>query len=447
MKYLLNFIFIYSLTLHAQDTAYDLYKCEELTLKEPPFYVSDEWRQGDKIWENLRDIKNSDKVTHYIPRGSIVYSPPELYEGSNEPDYRVPIKVLNVPSKEWEDNILKSKNRGATSLRNMATGTKNLNRAKIGTTGWIDKRSLRSAGDYVFHLTDEAPVFKGPKGIEFNKKPFRLYKNPSGEFAVNRCCSTAQGASEDRCFDQYKYEMLDNDLKVLDTTYMDLPRCNLANYLTPIGKDVASSLNSIIKLLREENPEITMNQLERLPASQSWSGSNTPRVIREKMVKMKIDPETGNGPFGSFQYKPDDSVRSDSYLTTNSQCAFMQVLKKHQENCKDAGCQVQFGNMYHHEAWGIHKSHDTGHCIDIRPFRKSDDIDFGITYQNTMRYDRDKTKEFIKLLKSGGATTIIFNDGKIEGLSRDRSGVHDDHIHVCFDEESANVQNACKNGI
>ncbi|GAB4018070.1 MAG: hypothetical protein Fur0010_19070 [Bdellovibrio sp.] len=446
MKRMIIFISILSFELNAVEDVTQVYRCEEIKTKKPPFYVSDEWRQGDKIWENFRDIKNSNKITHYIPRGSVVFSPPELYEGSNEPDHRVPVQVLSVPSIKWEENILAARNRDASSIRRMATGTKDLDRAKIGTVGWIDKRSLRSAGDYIFHLTDEAPIFKGPNSRQFNKKPFRLAVNAAGEFNVMRCCDQTQGSTEDRCFDQYKYQMLDNDLNLLDTTYMDLSRCNMANYLTPIGKDVARSLNSILKLLRQDHPDLTMNQLERLPAYQEWNGTN-PRVIRDKMVKMKIDEETGQGPFGSYQYKPDDAVRSDAYLMTTSQCAFLQVLKKHQENCKEVGCQVQFGNMYHHEAWGIHQSHDTVHCIDIRPFRKSDDVDFGLEYKNTGRYDRSKTENFINLLKKAGATTIIFNDTKIKGVSRDSRGVHDDHIHVCFDEVEPQVQNACRDGI
>ena len=436
---------IFSQSLFAEE--FTAMKCQEIETKDPPFYVSDEWRQGDKIWENLRDIKDSYKVTNYIPRGSIVYSPPELYEGSNEPDTRVPIKVLNVPSKEWEDNILNSKNRGKTSLRNMATGTKNLNRAKQGTEGWIDKRSLRSAGNYVFFLQDDAPIFKGPNNRDFNKKPFRLATNAAGDFKVNRCCNASAAIATDQCFDHYLYEMLDMNLTVVDTVYMDMPRCNMSNFLTPIGKDVVEPLVRIVDELRNENPNLTMNQLERLPANQYWRNSSTPSIVREKMVKMVIDQETGQGPHGSFHYKDDDKVQSDSYMTTYSQCAFVKVLKKFKEDCKDEGCQVQFGDSYHHDAWGVHKGHDSGECVDVRPFRQSDDIDFGLDYTNKGRYSQTKTETFINLLKKSGARTIIFNDRKIGGLSRDSGGVHDDHIHVCFGEDQSKVQDTCRNGL
>ena len=105
--------------------------------------------------------------------------------------------------------------------------------------------------------------------------------------------------------------------------------------------------------------------------------------------------------------------------------------------------------MYHADSWKVHTGHDSGECVDIRPFRKNDNNNEGLVYSNNKfsRYDREKTKKFIGLLKKAGARTTIFNDRKIKGLSRDSSGVHNDHIHVCFGENKSAVQKTCKNGL
>lgn len=163
------------------------------------------------------------------------------------------------------------------------------------------------------------------------------------------------------------------------------------------------------------------------------------------MVKVPLI-EGQQGPFGSYHYKPDDRVNSEAYLKPTSQCAFLEVLKKHQQQCTSAGCQVHFGDAFHQDSWGVHGGHDSGECIDIRPFRKSDNTDEGFSYK-WGRYDRDKTKNFVALLKESGAKTIIFNDSKIPGLSRDSRGIHDDHIHVCFGENTSKVQKTCRDGL
>jgi len=188
---------------------------------------------------------------------------------------------------------------------------------------------------------------------------------------------------------------------------------------------------------------MAIDQLELLPSKQNWRNGK-PVVTRQEMIKVKIDDETGEGPFNSFHYRPDDKVSSDLYLKPNSHCAFLRVLEQHNKDCTSMGCQVQFGDMYHSDSWGVHQGHDSGECIDIRPLRKMDDGNSGLTYRHG-RYDREKTKAFITLLKKAGARFTIFNDKQITGLSRDAS-VHDDHIHVCFGENREKVQTTCQQG-
>lgn len=422
------------------------YICEDTQLEEPPFYVSDEYRQGDKIWENLRNINDQNNPDQYIPKGSIVYTPPAFFEVSDTSDRRVPIKVLSVPSLENENKIRNSKKRRSYSISSMINTTGNKKRAERFSVGWIDVKSLRKASDYTFFVKKDSPLYKTPKGTDINDKEITLSVT-NGKFDVQRCCTPDSVERDSYCFDKYKLNIIKND-KVVDYVFarQDFIECNLLGDLKPISNQVIDPVRNILNIMRVNTPTMAIDELEILPAYHQYSGSR-PILARSEMVKINIDDETGDAPFGSFHYRPDDKVSSDAYLKPNSQCAFLQVLKKHNKDCKDAGCQVQFGDMYHHDAWGAHSGHDSGECVDIRPFRKSDDSDAGLTYKQTSRYDREKTKSFIKILLDAGARYTIFNDRKISGISRDSSGVHDDHIHVCFGENVKKVQDTCKNGL
>lgn len=79
-----------------------------------------------------------------------------------------------------------------------------------------------------------------------------------------------------------------------------------------------------------------------------------------------------------------------------------------------------------------HASHQRGIDVDFRPLRK--DGQSAPTNFNAQAYDRERTREFIKLVKEVYPNAnIIFNDPVLigEGLTRAFKG-HNDHVHVSF---------------
>lgn len=446
MKSILAFVLMSCLGLHAQESENNiLHICQDIQIEKQPFYISDEYRQGDKIWENLRNIDNQNLKDQYIPRGSIVYTPPEFVEKMNESTQRIPVKVLSIPSKENEDNIRNSKKRSYNSISSMAS-TGSLKRVEAFSVGWIDKKSVRKASDYTFMVTKDSPLYRSPGKKVINDNYISLSVT-NGKYDVKRCCTPDTYQGEEYCFDQYKFLVIDKDNNKLDELFIkeNMMECQFIRNLAPVANRIVEPIKSILGVLRVENPEMAIDELEMLPTYNTWY-SGTPKISRKEMVKFRLDTETGEGPFGSMHYRADDKVNSDAYLKPNSHCSLLQVMKKHKEDCKGAGCQIQFGDMYHHDNWGAHSGHDSGECIDIRPFRKSDDDNAGLTYRHG-RYDHEKTRKFIQLLKDAGARSTIFNDRKISGISRDSSGVHNDHIHVCFGENVSKVQETCKSGL
>ena len=437
-------------SLYAQDDSLILpsapeFLCNQQKLAVPPFYISDEYEQGDRIWENFRKFENDKIVDKYIPRGSIVYTPEEMI-GTEGSTVSVPVKILSVPSKENEDRIRNSKSNRRNSIEDKVADSKSLKginrkRVKVNDIGWIGKASLKEAKNHTFMVTKDSPIYKSPAGTAISDKQITLSYDDTG-YDVLRCCTPDTFNGPITCFDRYKFILQDLEGNDLESFYVKNLECSFIQNLAPISNTIITPIKSILNLMRVESPKFSIDELELLPSYQSWSGY-TSRIKRSEMAKMPYDNETSQGPFGSYHYRPDDQQNSDAYMKPNSQCALLQVLKKHQESCTTAGCQVQLGDMYHHDNWGSHESHDSGECVDIRPFRKNDDDNAGLSYTQTSRYDREKTKSFIKLLRDSGARVIIFNDTQITARRLEN---HNNHIHVCFGENRQKVKNTCKNG-
>ena len=175
------------------------------------------------------------------------------------------------------------------------------------------------------------------------------------------------------------------------------------------------------------------------------------------LTKLPLDYESYDGkgmtgPFGSYHYSSDDKGASDVYSKPLTGCAFMKVLEQHQKSCKGDGCQVQFGDLFHLKSWGSHKFHGSGKCIDIRPL-KNQNSKTSLTYRSS-KYDREKTLNFIKLLKDAGGSPIVFDDRKVINEFPNRAdirptsdGSHSNHIHVCFDPKSSKVKKTCYQGL
>ena len=77
-----------------------------------------------------------------------------------------------------------------------------------------------------------------------------------------------------------------------------------------------------------------------------------------------------------------------------------------------------------------HESHQNGREADLRPFRK--DGQMLPTNINDESYDRTKTREFVKFVKSEEPDAVVlFNDPQLikEGLTRYYKG-HHNHLHL-----------------
>ncbi len=95
-----------------------------------------------------------------------------------------------------------------------------------------------------------------------------------------------------------------------------------------------------------------------------------------------------------------------------------------------------------------HKGHEDGKIFDMRPLRNDSLTGAGaqLTYyapgnktQIHPNYDRELTKEFIKLVRKLHPNVyVLFNDPEIAGqgeftfVHSDNSGIHDNHLHLEF---------------
>lgn len=159
---------------------------------------------------------------------------------------------------------------------------------------------------------------------------------------------------------------------------------------------------------------------------------------------------------GSYHYATESNPRvgaSDeiqTYAKPVTACGIArlaQTWKKY--HCPDGGnsngCRLSTGDISDRtlKKFDGHKSHTDGECFDIRPMRKSG---VGPLDYNSGSYDRAKTRELLKVLKSLGGTNIFFNDPQLrkEGLAS-YAGGHHNHIHVCFKQSTPAVRNSCSN--
>ncbi len=444
MKNIIIFLFIFN--------SYADYECIESTIAEPPFYVSDEYKQGDKMYENLRSVKNPEKVDKFLPRSSVVRIDPTVYEYSDSENYRVPVEVISVPSEQAEiaaKGISERRDsRGNSQIKRFihtVSGTKGLSRSQKGDVGFIHKKALKKIDDYVFVLKEDSPVFKTIGDIDPASVAIS-FELVNGKFAIERCCKEE---AEETCFDRYKLNIINSEGMILKTGSYNVEGCDILSDSYPLPRETFSPVLSMIREMREfdDFKDFNVFDFETLPANNYWG--RTQVAIRPEMTKFPFDKETGLGPYNSYHYTPDDYHNSDSYLHPASQCAFMSALKTFERACGDnPGCLVQVGDMYHHDSWEAHVSHDSGHCIDIRPMRNDKTSSFAepLTFYSSS-YSKERTKMLMDSLNEAGADVIIFNDKGIKTNYRVNQNVkgHNNHVHVCFKPTNKKVAKSCEN--
>lgn len=211
----------------------------------------------------------------------------------------------------------------------------------------------------------------------------------------------------------------------------------------------------------------TANATETVQTNESAYELQTPRIRQIMIQESRRSQKRGlvplpmkseyNGPFGAFHYNPDAGLK-DVFINPTTSCGFQNLLKEwRDESCKpsagkdyeDMGCRVAFGNISHRDivkgpvsGWP-HVSHTHGYCIDIRPMRKGEFTNSGLTYKQGV-YDREKTSEFLKMAQEYGASPVLFNDPQIYSRRRSPhyvprvawSSGHDNHLHICLKPEN-----------
>lgn len=428
--------------------------CEESKTEKPPFYISTGYRQSTRLSENLRSLKNKRRTQAYLPRGSIVQVDPELVSDGASSKYRVPVRVIEVTDKSLE-NELKGRNRVTNFFKRMSWTRRNLPRAEAGDVGFLSPKSLKPADKFTFIIKEDSPLYDRPELRNRLNVPLTL-KMDGDQFLGKYCCRHKSRYDEDPvCFFRYTYQAIDKNREIISEFQMG--NCHSLEDLVPITNrnGIFESIQNILDNLDREYPgfgigkgtgygdDVKFSGLRFLPEKR-WDRSRKQTITRELMIRIPIDKETKEGPYGSFHYNADDENSNDAFLQPASLCAFMEVLKKFQRECREPGCQVQFGDLFHKASWGKHASHGDGTCIDIRPFRRNSDTDAALHYESR-NYDREKTQRFIHILREAGGRPIYFNDPGIRGIGRVEG--HGNHIHVCFKPKRDQVKEACNKGL
>lgn len=173
--------------------------------------------------------------------------------------------------------------------------------------------------------------------------------------------------------------------------------------------------------------------------------------------------------FNSYHYSSfSEDETDDEWGKPESVCALMQVLKKYDEEvCNTEACRIGFGHFMYRRNLGVHRYHDNGECVDIRPINNDPEFLYSRVYSYDKRYDREKTRELIKIIKKAGGSidftdkklgresemrTLQFEETQYEELNGERAfrdpGVgHKNHLHVCFKRNNPYVKKACTQGI
>ncbi|MAZ47703.1 MAG: hypothetical protein CME65_04025 [Halobacteriovoraceae bacterium] len=501
------------------DSELELPMCEDIASEEPPFFVSDTYMQtatnrlGTQVnleYENFRDLEDpsNNRLNRYIPRGSIVYTPPELMEIDDQPR-RVPVKVLNVRTEVEETARNAGRVRGGDWFKSLflrsGSRTRQVNeasRVEVGDVGYIDNNSLKPAGEFVFYLEKDSPVYSTPSGVPLNGKAIRPKMLDEENYLKRKCCfqvPNLEGAAENLtngfqnpedllkeiCFEFHLYDVFDeNNELVAESQILDGLGCGLIGNLEAIPNALDPAISGINNILQQNraafsvlDEEFGVEDLEILMVDATVDGES----VKEPTVRIPVNDRTNLGPFNTRVYSP-DSENIDGRLHPMATCGFLRIAQAWQEICSDPGCQIQFGNAYVHDRWGPHTSHDSARCMDIRPFRLSEledpdpeahpDEDRGVHYlwhgprvePQNRRYDQEKTINFMSLLVRAGADVVIFGDaGAVNAVNavrrdtqttdpenynpsavqRDGSGLHHNHIHFCLDPERDQVQETC----
>jgi hypothetical protein len=413
-------------------------KCHEILSDKRPFEIMSSVQPKDpkarpnlKAWEHFRDTKNLQKVVGYVPKASIV----RLNRSAKMPDRKgqkttyVSVEVLSLPSSVVDEKARKARN----PIKDRVVGPGE--RVKAGAIGYVSADALDEVSGYTFIVNQDAPLFDlGGNAVALGGKSLKLAQTAEGKFRVNQCCVENSGGKPPTCADNYIFHIIDPNSKITkdEIALSTDPCCNVLPHLRVVRDDQVESLLAFTRMAQSEH----RGDLATLEYIDSMG-----------MVKLPIDAESGDGPFGSWHYGADkgNAISEDAYMNATSACAFMRVLEYHQKICRSPGCEIQWGDAFHPKAWQVHGGHESGTCIDLRPLKTVDNRDpQRISIASRSVYDWIKTKQLVERFSKAGATTIFFNDKRIPEAGWYAG--HADHIHVCFAPTDQKVQDTCRSG-
>jgi len=396
-------------------------------------------------WENFRLETDSRGVVGYLPQRSIVrvLDPSVARADLANRNLYVPVEVVSVPNEETARI-----NRGNRQLRDVLASE--LAPVKVGDRGRIYADSLTPAGNYTYLVTKNSAL-----GRIFEFESFRMASaralelvttsiNGVTNYRARKCCTRVSPTSSAQCTYSHLFRVFDKDMRLIDTLGLDVASCGFFDNVRPVDKSVARALLEVVEAAQE---------LQR-----SYSPGRMEYIDSLGLVKFPFSYDTQEGPYNSFHYNSSPSEAAsmqDAFMNVTAACAFTKVLQEWNRTHPSDRSQIQIGDMWHLQTWGVHRSHEQksehggypGTCVDIRPLAKTSER-AGLSYTDTSRYDRTATQAFVDLLRRAGADTIIFNDRRIEGRTNEGSvRNHDDHLHICFNPTDSTVQGTCRDGL
>jgi hypothetical protein len=499
--------------------------CLSKTIR-PPFWVMEEYLQGEKQHENVRNIDDWYDADKYAPLLTLVTVPAELMNLKTSKSFRVPVEVISVPNNELEKT---AKDSSKTLLAIKFAGIKKKERIKVGDVGFLHKKSLRRFDDYSYIVHKQAPLFKTPAGEILNGFSIEPVQDDN-QFLIQKCCQTNDVGKN--CYDKYMFDILNEYGQLLALDQSLRVNCHpLFNNIAAVPNKVLKPVENLLLLLEDAakvSEGFSKTGVEKLELIVQPKNKKNPSTI--KLIKYPIQDDGFTGPFNTCHYNQDDEVNSDAFIDPDSACAFFQFTKTFEKTNKGVDCEVQFGDIFHkikcnniakqdeefseceklkqsdlppekkalidfEQEWRAHKSHGSGECVDIRPFRKKnnkldDKVVWYHTYKNKKgnwiadrtklneNYDQKRTIQFMELAIKAGATKVFFNDPAVIKHFKDpkvqqklipispenknkqpsfwndwweiggrEENDHDNHIHICFKKQNPRVEATCNNGV
>lgn len=427
-----------------------------------------------------------------IPRRSVVQIPTEnqqirdmLRRNRNlreNADLWVPVKVLSTPpineklaqaksvtiSKVSQDRQKKS----AGFPEDAKVSNTILKTPLVGRMRLRDLEPTEKQGDFVFIVKKDSPLLtalvdpRNPMSATTEPFALELFK-VKDQFQVNRCCNKPfeQEVSnvEKVCRDFAVFKVIgarnSNDNEI--TFASPCENCILES-LVPMSRDFLKPLEDLLRGLQQQD-ESALTSLAKI---EQLNFIDTRGLVQIPVADIENNDDGQRGPFWSYHYQK-ESGNADLYLKPESACGFIQVLKHWNERHCPTGkhdCRIEFGNASHAyytagvntQAWE-HRGHDTGECIDIRPFKKnatgpSSGRNFG------RQFNRADFEKLMRLFDQIGADSCFVADSKIAEQFRSCAyrQDHNDHLHICFPKNNVvngkpvpnqKLLKACQEGI